>query len=166
MFNTATAIGPAVSGLVYAAVGPAWCFTINGLSFLAVIVALMRMKIEQVMPKARRDSALRDIRAGFGYVGSQTVVRTVILFILVVSLFGLSFTTLMPAWSVNVLGGGAITNGYLQSARDWGVGGGFGAGDAEWAGGEGQVDHIGEDSCSRHCYWCLPISPGFQPPCS
>jgi len=121
MFNTATAIGPAVSGLVYAAVGPAWCFVINGLSFLAVIAALLRMKIEQVLPKARRDSALRDIKAGFGYVGTQTLVRTVILFVLMVSLFGISFVTLMPAWAVNVLGGDATTNGYLQSARGIGA---------------------------------------------
>jgi MFS family permease len=121
MFNTATAVGPAVSGLVYAAVGPAWCFTINGLSFLAVILALLRMKLEQVLPKARRNSALRDIQAGFGYVGKQTVVRTVILFVLVVSLFGMSFNTLMPAWAVNVLGGDATTNGYLQSARGIGA---------------------------------------------
>jgi MFS family permease len=121
MFNTATAIGPAVSGLVYAAVGPAWCFVINGLSFVAVIAALLKMKIEQVLPKARRDSALRDIKAGFGYVSKQSVVRTVILFVLIVSLFGISFVTLMPAWAVNVLGGDATTNGYLQSARGLGA---------------------------------------------
>jgi predicted MFS family arabinose efflux permease len=121
MFNTATAIGPAIGGLVYAAVGPAWCFFFNGLSFIAVIGALGLMHIRYTAPAAQQRSALRGIQEGFRYVGSQVVVRTVIMNILVVALFGISFVTLMPAWAVDVLGGDATTNGYLQSARGIGA---------------------------------------------
>lgn len=121
MFNTATAVGPAIGGLVYAAVGPAWCFLLNGISFLAVIGALAMMHIRYTAPATARRSALKGIQEGFRYVGSQAIVRTVILNVLVVSLFGISFVTLMPAWAVDVLGGDATTNGYLQSARGIGA---------------------------------------------
>jgi MFS family permease len=121
MFNTATAVGPAVSGLVYAAVGPTLCFVINGVSYLAVIYALARMRIQHQASAAARNSALKDIQAGFHYVRTQVVVRTIVLSVLILSLFGLSFITLMPAWAVNVLGGDATTNGYMQSARGVGA---------------------------------------------
>jgi len=121
MFNSATAVGPAVAGLIYAALGPAWCFTVNGITFLAVIGALALMKLKPAQSIRKAQSALRDIREGFSYVAEQRLVRTVIAHLLVVSLFGISFVTLMPAWAVDVLGGDAATNGYLQSAHGVGA---------------------------------------------
>ena len=121
MFNAATAVGPAVGGLIYAGLGPAWCFSINAVTFLAVIGALSLMKLKPIQPAASRKSTLEDIRLGFRYVASQRVVRTVILHLLVVSIFGISFVTLVPAWAVDILGGNAATNGYLQSARGVGA---------------------------------------------
>jgi MFS family permease len=121
MFNLATAVGPAVAGITYAVFGPAWCFTINGISFIAVISALLLMKLKPVTRSPRTDSALAEIRQGIGYVISNRRVRTVILNLGVVSLFGLGFVTLMPAWAVEILGGDATTNGLLQSARGIGA---------------------------------------------
>ncbi|MGQ9534546.1 MAG: MFS transporter [bacterium] len=46
MFNTAIALGPAMGGFIYAAFGPAWCFTINGITFIAVISALVSIRIK------------------------------------------------------------------------------------------------------------------------
>jgi MFS family permease len=121
MFNTATAVGPAVGGLLYAALGPAWCFTINGISFLAVIVALLLMRIALTDTHLPRRSALADVAAGIGYVRTSIIVRTVIAYLGMVSLFGISFIALIPAWAVKVLGGDAATNGFLQSARGVGA---------------------------------------------
>ncbi len=121
MFNTAMAVGPMAGGLVYAFFGPAWCFAINGLSFVAVIVALKKMKLEPFVPKPSRASALADIKEGLAYVATHPLIRTIIALIGTVSLFGISFVTLMPAWAVNVLGGDAKTNGFLQSARGLGA---------------------------------------------
>ncbi len=121
MFNAAAAIGPAVGGLVYAAVGPAWCFTFNAISFLAVLAALALMKLAPFKPQPGRGKALADIRAGLHYVADQRLIRTIIINLMVVSLFGMSFVTLLPAWAVKVLGGDAATNGYLQSARGAGA---------------------------------------------
>jgi len=121
MFNIATAVGPAVAGATYALFGPAWCFTINAISFIAVIVALLLMQIKRMPLQARNRSALADIKVGFHFVASHRVVRTVIANLGVLSLFGLGFITLMPAWAVKILGGDATTNGLLQSARGIGA---------------------------------------------
>lgn len=121
MFNLATAVGPAVAGMTYTLVGPAWCFTINAISFIAVIVALLLMKLAPFQSPERRGSALTDIKEGLAYVASTRVVRVVIINLGAVSLFGLSFVTLMPAWAVEILKGDATTNGLLQSARGVGA---------------------------------------------
>jgi MFS family permease len=121
MFNTATALGPAAAGLTYAFFGPAWCFTINGVSFLAVIVALRLMRLKPFVPEPGRHSALADLKEGLRYVAGHPMIRTIVGLIAVVSLFGMSFVTLIPAWSVKILHGDATTNGFLQSARGAGA---------------------------------------------
>jgi len=120
MFNTATATGPAVSGVTYALFGPAWCFMINGISFMAVIVALLLMKLKAQPSPVRRNSIRADLKEGILYVGSQPMVRTLIVLVGMVCLFGISFATLIPAWAVTILGGDARTNGLLLSARGMG----------------------------------------------
>jgi len=121
MFNTATAIGPAVAGLAYAFAGPAWCFTINAVSFVGVIAALNKMKLKEHVTVHSGKSAFFEITEGLKYIGKDPVVRILILMVASVSLFGLSFVTLLPAWSVNILGGDSATNGFLQSARGAGA---------------------------------------------
>jgi MFS family permease len=117
MFNSATVVGPAVAGLMYALLGPAWCFTINGLSFLAVIAALLLMKLKPLVSQPQRNSLGADLKMGLRYVVSEPIVRTIIGIVAITSLFGLGFITLLPAWSVTVLGGDSATNGFLLSAR-------------------------------------------------
>ncbi len=121
MFQSATVVGPAVAGLTYAWFGPAWCFTINGISFLAVIAALLMMKLKPLPLRTRVTSAIHDLREGLMYVVSHPVIRTLIGIAGVVSLFGMAYATLIPAWAVTVLGGDATTNGLLQSARGLGA---------------------------------------------
>jgi len=62
MFNSALVVGPAVAGITYAAFGPAWCFTINGFSFIAVIAALLAMRLRPQVVARRRASALTDLK--------------------------------------------------------------------------------------------------------
>ena len=118
MFNTATAVGPAVAGITYAVFGPAWCFLINGVSFLGVIAALIRMKIKvQPLQKKNGKSTLDELKEGIKYTLHHKQIRTLIMLVAVVSVFGISYATLIPAWAINILNGDATTNGYLQSAR-------------------------------------------------
>lgn len=121
MFNTATVIGPALAGLTYAAFGPQWCFVINGLSFLAVITALAFMRLQPFIPSPRRGSTASEVRHGLRYAANHPVIRLLILNLGVISLFGVGFITLIPAWAVEVLGGDARTAGFLQAARGLGA---------------------------------------------
>lgn len=123
MFNTALIIGPTIGSLIYAAFGPAWCFLINGLSFIAVIFALMKMKLpfNKKEPGAMKSTASRQILEGLRYAAGHATIRTLVLLVSMLSLFGSSYIILLPAWAVNVLGGDVTTNGLLQSARGVGA---------------------------------------------
>lgn len=121
MFNSATTIGPAVSGITYAFFGPAWCFTINAVSFLGVIAALSKMHITKKPVSVRKNSTRTELKEGMRFVRNDIMIRTVIGVVAMTSFFGISVATLFPAWAVEVLGGDARTNGWLQSARGLGA---------------------------------------------
>ncbi len=121
IFNSATAIGPAISGITYAVFGPGWCFAINSMSFLAVIAALVRMRLPASVSTGRQQSPQKALGDGLRYIYHAPIIRTIIGLIAVASLFAAPFVTLMPAWAVNVLGGDEMTNGLLQSARGIGA---------------------------------------------
>jgi len=121
MFNTATAIGPAIGGIIYALMGPAWCFTINGVSFLAVIYNLWRMKLKPFVQKIRTKSTLAELKEGFVYIRKQKMILMIIFMIAMVSILAFGMITLFPAWAVKILHGDATTNGFLQSARGIGA---------------------------------------------
>jgi MFS family permease len=125
MFNSATSIGPAVSGVTYALVGPAWCFTINAVSFMAIIIALSLMRISPLPKPVQRNSMGSDLKEGMRFIFNHSMIRTLIGVVAATSFLGISFATLIPAWAVKIMGGDATTNGILQSAR--GLGALFGA---------------------------------------
>jgi MFS family permease len=121
MFHSGAAIGPAIAGITYAVLGPAWCFTINGISFLAVIYNLLRMKIKPLPLIAKRNSTFKDIVEGVKYLRTQKTILTLMIITASSSTFGLSLVTLFPAWAVKILHGNAATNGLLQTARGIGA---------------------------------------------
>ncbi len=121
LFNLSTALGPAVAGFVYAAIGPGWCFLVNGLAFAAMIIALLMMKLGPMEERPRRASVLTDLREGLAYVTGEPMVRLLLVLVASISLFGMAAGTLTPAWAVRILGGDATTNGFLQSARGAGA---------------------------------------------
>ena len=119
MFNLGVVIGPAVAGLVYAWLGPAWCFTINALSFIAVIIALALMKLDN-HPIPLLQSPMEQLKEGFKAAFSDKTIRLLLTNLLVVGTFGFGVLVLIPAWAVNVLHGDVTTNGLLLSARGLG----------------------------------------------
>lgn len=126
MFTSAIVVGPAFGGLAYAWFGPGWCFVINAISFIAVIIALALMKLKPPDPTARKRSAgLDEIGEGLRYVWHEPTLRMLISNIGFTTIFGLGMVTLLPAWAVNILHGDSATNGFLLSAR--GVGSLLGA---------------------------------------
>ena len=79
MYNIAAVIGSSVSGPTYAAFGAAWCFMINGISFIAVIVALLLMHIKMQPPRAQVLSAREEIAEGVRYAISNPLVLSLTL---------------------------------------------------------------------------------------
>ena len=120
MFNIATVVGPSVAGLTYAAIGPAWCFTLNGISFIAVIIALLLMRIKREAQPARRPAALAELGVGIRYVLKNRMILSLIGSVGIISVFGIGMMNLLPAWATDVLHGDVTTNGWLVSARGLG----------------------------------------------
>ncbi|MEW6685207.1 MAG: MFS transporter [Candidatus Edwardsbacteria bacterium] len=121
MFNASRIIGPAIAGLLIAAMGLVGCFYLNGISFLAVIVGLflMRGKFE---PKASSDdSLLLNLKEGLRYVRRHQKISTLIEFTAVVSIFGMSYAMLMPVFARDILYAGPRGLGILMSATGTGA---------------------------------------------
>lgn len=121
MFNGGMIVGPAIGGLVYALTGPGWCFTINGISFIAVIIALLMMRIKPMPTPVRYTSAFAAIGEAFQYVRGDRLVLTLTLSVFVLNIVGFGPITLLPAWAVSILNGDVTTNGLLLSARGIGA---------------------------------------------
>jgi len=121
MFHAATTTGPAAAGLTYALFGPAWCFTVNGISFVAIIAALLMMRMPQLTKPAAKQSTFRELQEGIRHAVTDPIIRTLVIIVGVTSCFGISLTTLIPAWAVNILKGDATTNGLLLSGRGIGA---------------------------------------------
>jgi len=119
-FNTARVIGPGVAGLLIALVGTGGAFIINGLSYIAVIIALLKMNTPE-RPMQKKTDALKAIKQGFAYSFSHPVIRTLIVFTAVSSVFGWSYTTVMPLIAQNEFHAGAAGLGYLYAATGLGA---------------------------------------------
>jgi len=122
IFNVARIVGPAVSGLVTKKFGPGWAFFANGVSFLAVIFALIAMRIDKpTHGQAVHRSIAADVREGIGYIGRTPLVLTVILLLGLVSIFTLNFNVFVPLLAKDILKGDAGLYGYLMSAMGLGA---------------------------------------------
>jgi len=116
LYNMARFVGPPIGGLLIALVGEGWCFFINGVSFLAVIGALLAMRIERRKDRARYGSLLSQLREGVSYAWGFRSLRFLITLVALSSFFGLPFQALMPMFAADILHGGAQMLGYLTGA--------------------------------------------------
>ncbi len=119
--NGARVVGPAVAGLLMASVGITWCFILNGVSFIAVIVGLLMMRLPQFVPPKNPHSTGRHVLEGFRYVAAHRRVRTLLLLFGVVGVFGWSYAVLLPAYATDILHVGESGYGVLLSANGFGA---------------------------------------------
>ncbi|MGZ8493493.1 MAG: MFS transporter [Gemmatirosa sp.] len=124
-FNLARIVGPAIGALVIAAFGIAWCFGANALSYVAVLIGLLRIRLPRVERPAPTSSALEGLREGFAYMWHTPIVRTLMGVVLVFSVMGTPYLILMPVTARDRLGLDADGYGVLLAAV--GVGGLAGA---------------------------------------
>ena len=124
MFNGARLIGPALGGLLIARVGEGYCFLIDGLSYIAVIMALLAMRLVPTDIPMMAGSHLQKIKEGFVYAFSSPPIRSILLLSGLVSLMGMQYAVLVPVFADKILKGDAQTLGFLMAAS--GVGAIFG----------------------------------------
>lgn len=115
MFNMARVAGPAVAGVTIAAVGEAWCFAINAVSYLAVIGGLLLMRIVPVVRAPDRARPLQDLVEGFRFVAGNREIRTVLFALAVTSFAGGPYLTLMPVFAEDILKTGSTGYGFLMT---------------------------------------------------
>jgi len=121
IFNGARLIGPSLGGFLISFFGEGWCFLLNGVSFLAVIVALLVMKPPALIPKNRRASLRQELREGVSYVVGFLPIRWLLLFLGFMSLVAMGYVTLLPIVAKDLLGGGPDTLGFLMAASGSGA---------------------------------------------
>ena len=125
LFNGARFLGPSVAGLLIAAVGEGICFLLNGLSYLAVIAALLAMKLSPVHSESIKTNMLHDFKEGLAYTFGSEPIRSILLLLALTSFMGVPYAVLMPAFARDILHGGPHTLGFLMSST--GAGALFGA---------------------------------------
>lgn len=116
--NGSRLIGPAIAGILVASLGEGICFLINAISFVFVIISLLLMKIEKEEKKAENQnvSILKQLKEGYKYSFGFLPIKSVILLLAAVSLFGNLYLVLLPVFAKDILSGNATTLGYLNSA--------------------------------------------------
>ena len=125
MFNGARVIGPAIAGLLVAWIGEGWCFFANGVSYIAVIIGLLLMKLGPLRQVASESSPFEHIAEGFRFVLRTAPIFALMLLIGLVSLVAVPYSVLMPIFADRILHGGARGLGILMGAT--GIGATLGA---------------------------------------
>ena len=115
LFNSARFVGPAIAGILIAAVGEWGCFLINGISYIAVIIALLLMNVKMKNQNTKKNSPFLDFREGIDYVIHMQTIKYILLLISLVSFTGVSASVLMPVFVKDILKGNAATQGFLTS---------------------------------------------------
>jgi MFS family permease len=121
IFNGARVVGPAIAGFTIVLVGEGWCFFLNALSFVAVIIALLMMRIPRIEPRAVGESPVLAFVEGFRFAMNDTPIRSAIILLSLLSLFGLQYSVFLPIYASDILHGGARTLGLLMSAAGIGA---------------------------------------------
>lgn len=114
IFNAARVIGPTISGFLIATVGTGIAFLLNGASYIAVIIVLFFIKADCVIPETH-PHPLKAIKEGIVYAAKHNKIRTLLLTTAIISVFGWSYTTIMPVIAKNIFGQGAQGLGYLYA---------------------------------------------------
>ncbi len=121
LFNSSKLIGPSIAGLLIMAVGEAYCFLINALSYIAVIGSLMAMRVKPWCAPRTNVHPLRTLKDGLDYAFGSAPIRATLIQLTLSSLFGMGLSVLVPVFAKDILRGDADTMGILLSATGVGA---------------------------------------------
>jgi MFS family permease len=120
MFNGARVIGPAIAGILVAKIGEGWCFFANAVSYIAVIIGLLMMRVHSPA-RASMASPFEHMMEGFHFVNRTAPIRALLMLLGIVSLVGMPYVVLMPIFADQILHGGARGLGILMGATGVGA---------------------------------------------
>jgi MFS family permease len=121
MVNVARLIGPSLAGMLIAVSSEGWCFLADGVSYIAVIISLLLMRLHAPAIEHKATSMLTELKAGWTYVSEFLPIRTILMLFAVVSLMGMPYVVLMPVFAKKVLMGGPHTLGFLMGSMGLGA---------------------------------------------
>jgi MFS family permease len=121
MFNGARVVGPAIAGVLVASVGEGWCFFANAVSYIAVIIGLLLMRVPRTPAAARPASAVAHVMEGFRFVSRSRPILGLLLLLGLVSLMGTPYSVLMPIIADQTFHSGARGLGILMGASGVGA---------------------------------------------
>ncbi|KAF2335493.1 MFS transporter [Flavobacterium daemonense] len=113
--NLARLIGPSLSGIVLTKFGAANCFLINAISFVAVIISLMLMKLPDYKPNPVKKKVMTDLIEGFLYMKNTPKISVILVMLSLLSLLVIPYNTLLPVYAKVIFKGNAATFGYINS---------------------------------------------------
>jgi len=116
MVNMARLVGPSLAGLLIAVKNEGWCFLVDGISYIAVIISLLLMRVPSTQEQRARTSMLNQLKEGWTYVAGFVPIRSILLLFALLSLMGWPFMVLMPIFAAKILHGGPHTLGFLMGA--------------------------------------------------
>jgi MFS family permease len=121
MFNVTRVIGPAIAGILVAWIGEGWCFFVNGVSYIAVIVGLLLMHLAPHQPVPRTGSPVAHVIEGFRFVIANRPIHALLMLLGIASVTGMPFTVLMPVFADRILHGGPKALGWLTGCSGVGA---------------------------------------------
>lgn len=121
LFNGARLVGPAMAGVLIAAVGSGMCFLIDGVSYIAVIASLLAMKVKPREMPVSNVHPLQRLKEGFVYAFSFPPIRSILMLLAFTSFMGMSYTVLIPIFATEILQGGSETLGFLMGSSGIGA---------------------------------------------
>ena len=121
VFNASRLIGPTIAGILISLVGEGLCFLFNGVSYIAVVVALLSMRLAPPQAPTSEKGLVKNLRVGLRYAFGFLPIRNILLLLALVSLVGMPYTILMPVFAKDILGGGAHTLGVLMAGTGVGA---------------------------------------------
>jgi MFS family permease len=113
-FNLARIIGPTIGGLAYTAFGPTWCFVLNGISFIAVIISLYVIHVKFVPAKSSL-SILHSMKEGISFIRRREGMTSLLVLAFATTLLGFPLTAFLPVFVKNVFGKGPETLALLMA---------------------------------------------------
>ena len=121
MFNGARLIGPSIAGVMLASTSEGVCFLLNAVSYIFVIISLMRMRLHFTQTHKKEERILKELGEGFRYTFGFAPIKHLLILLSISSLMGMSYSVLMPVFAKEVLHGGSHTYGFLMGAAGFGA---------------------------------------------